>query len=360
MLNQSPLHIIRGIAENNFEFNKSNLERLRKKLLADLNLSGAITITIKDKAYTKDEIIKTIDILLNDIDLDVHNFIYSKPQLLNFLEKENFSLAVEKFNLIIVPEFIKERLHLLLSNKLVYHFKRAIAKRDWPTATGSLSFMQFLSDNAKDICFEKAYQSLSTFNNELYEIYVLIKKRKEYVNHGFATSNEQNVIGGEKFEYLSNKNLANFLNCVPENFKSLKHKIISNIINIMYYYSRQDTWDRFLISNISYMLMNIYVYDTQQAENIKYNHKIYSKIKLPHVPNAIATLVLGILSFGICWFASIFFGIFAILNARKGLKTYYLKPLNYKKDSLYFLKTGRILGIIGIVFTIILLIITMR
>lgn len=69
------------------------------------------------------------------------------------------------------------------------------------------------------------------------------------------------------------------------------------------------------------------------------------------VPNAIAALVLGILSIVFCWcygLIGLILGIIAVVLAGKGRKLYEANPGLYTVGSFNNLKAGRICGIIGI------------
>ena len=67
-----------------------------------------------------------------------------------------------------------------------------------------------------------------------------------------------------------------------------------------------------------------------------------------NAPNAVAALVLGILSLlSACLFIGLILGIIGLVLANKGLQTYYLSPSSYKNVGM--LNAGKILSIIGIV-----------
>ena len=67
-----------------------------------------------------------------------------------------------------------------------------------------------------------------------------------------------------------------------------------------------------------------------------------------NAPNAVAALVLGILSLlSGCLFIGLILGIIGLVLANKGLQTYYLSPSSYKNVGM--LNAGKILSIIGIV-----------
>ncbi len=70
-----------------------------------------------------------------------------------------------------------------------------------------------------------------------------------------------------------------------------------------------------------------------------------------NLPNATATLILGILSIPACCFYGVFgvvFGIIAIVLANGDIKKYNLNPNQYTVASFKNIKTGKICGIVGI------------
>lgn len=75
-------------------------------------------------------------------------------------------------------------------------------------------------------------------------------------------------------------------------------------------------------------------------------------INLPPVPNAVAVLVLGILSIVTCacyGFPGVILGIIALVLAKKGKKAYDLNPEAYSPSSLSNLNGGKICAIIGLI-----------
>ena len=77
------------------------------------------------------------------------------------------------------------------------------------------------------------------------------------------------------------------------------------------------------------------------------------------LPNATATLVLGIISIALCWAAGIpgiICGIIAIVLYRKDKKLYDAAPSKYVEASFKNAKAGFICGIIGLSFSALYLI----
>ena len=69
-----------------------------------------------------------------------------------------------------------------------------------------------------------------------------------------------------------------------------------------------------------------------------------------NAPNAIAALVLGILSIVTgCFFVGLILGIIGVILASNGTKSYLLDPSAYKNEVM--LRAGKVLSIIGIVLS---------
>lgn len=87
MAYQSPLHLLDGLNLLPSELTPASLGQLRKKLLAEFNLTPSYTIAVGDRQYTKDEALKAIDRLKDVSDLSEHVLIFQDKPLLDWLEK---------------------------------------------------------------------------------------------------------------------------------------------------------------------------------------------------------------------------------------------------------------------------------
>ncbi|MVM35157.1 hypothetical protein GO755_34355 [Spirosoma sp. HMF4905] len=83
---QSPLHLLDSLQIQPDQLNPAGLIQIRKKLLAEFNLTAAITISVGDKQYTKDEALKAIDQLKEVQYLNDHAVIFQDKSLLAWLE----------------------------------------------------------------------------------------------------------------------------------------------------------------------------------------------------------------------------------------------------------------------------------
>lgn len=256
---QSPLHIIKGLAtETDFQINDTNLIRLRKQLLAELNLSGETTITVNKKQYSKDEIIKTIDLLLNNPNLDVHEFIYNNLFLLKYLEDDSLTLNTNLYSKLEISETIKGKLENIIYDRFIVQFKKGMSVRNFANAEGALILMNTLTDNYKNECYEEVHKSLYTFSNYILEIEANIDDYKK-----------------DDLKFLTYQTLALFLNRLPEEFDDLKNEITVRIINLVVAYHRLSGHSTEITKGISTMLLKINC-EEEHSKLIRNNHKVFS------------------------------------------------------------------------------------
>ncbi|MFO8066006.1 MAG: DUF4190 domain-containing protein [Bacteroidales bacterium] len=79
-----------------------------------------------------------------------------------------------------------------------------------------------------------------------------------------------------------------------------------------------------------------------------------TNVKLPAAPGAVISLIFGILSAVFsCLFVGIVFGILAIVFSGKAKKAHEANPESFSKGSLGMAKAGLIIGIIGLIFSVI-------
>jgi uncharacterized protein YlxW (UPF0749 family) len=282
---QSPLNIVKGLtADENIEINDANLIRLRKKLLAELNLSGATTIEINKKSFSRDEIIKSIDVLLNNPDLQIHEFIYNNPTILNYLEDDTINLQSIEFVTLSIPENIRHQFGLIVYERIIIQFKKAMSTRVFAHADASLAMMKALPPDAQELCYEEVHRSLSTLSNYLVEIQHTV-----------------NLHHKNDLTFLTYTSFAILLNNLPEDFNDIKYDIVNNIINLLVAYHKLKKYDIEFALSISRVLVKINC-DDDQKNLIKNNHRFF----IDTVDNSSGS--------GISYIRYVGIGIFVLIN----------------------------------------------
>jgi len=256
---QSPLHIIKSIAgDDAFVINDDNLIRLRKRLLAELNLSGETTITINKRSYSKDEIIKTIDQLLGSADLALHEFIYRNGVLLRYLEDDSQVLHPHVYRGFEAPEAIRPVFEPLLTERIIIQFRKGISSRAFSHAKHAIEIMELLPDHLQSLAYEESHRSLQTLNLFLYEL-----------ENNLSTDHKKDI------QFLSFDSWKTFLNTLPDVFEDDRYDLVNRSINLVVAYHKLNGHDKELVKDISTVLLDVCC-DDEQALLIKSNHKVFS------------------------------------------------------------------------------------
>jgi hypothetical protein len=256
---QSPLHIIKSIAgDHAFVINDDNLIRLRKRLLAELNLSGETTITINKRSYSKDEIIKTIDRLLGSPDLALHEFIYGHTVLLRYLEDENQVLRADVYKGFNIPGAIGPGVDSLIIERIITQFRKGISSRAFSHAQNAMEIMTMMPEHLKSEGYEEAHRALHTFSLFLYEL-----------ENNLSTDHKKEIM------FMSFESWGAFLNALPEAFEASRYDLVNRTINMVVAYHKLSWYDKELAKDISTVLMGVNC-DEEQAALIKSNHKVFS------------------------------------------------------------------------------------
>ncbi len=255
----SPLHIIKSIAgDDAFVINDDNLIRLRKRLLAELNLSGEATITVNKRSYSKDEIIKTIDQLLGSADLALHEFIYKHGFLLRYLEDESQVLHPHVYRGFETPEAIRPVFEPLITERIITQFRKGVSTRAFSHAKNALEIMELLPEHLQSLAYEEAHRSLHTLNLFLYEL-----------ENNLSTDHRKDIL------FLSFDSWGAFLNALPDAFEGARYDLVNRTINMVVAYHKLPNYDKELAKDISTVLIGVHC-DDEQALLIKSNHKVFS------------------------------------------------------------------------------------
>lgn len=269
---QSPLHIIKQISGQEFQVNETNLLRLRKQLLADLNLSGQASLEINGKQYSKDGIIKTIDVLMHSKNLDLHEFIYSNKNLLAYLENEELNFSYDAYSKTGAPELLQQELEKTMTERFMLQFRKNISKREFDRAKEVILFINHLPAEKRDVCYEEVHKKLLALAAFISGITTSIKEnesKKKWIT-------KYNCIKGTDFRFLAKPEVADFLNTLPRGFDSAIDVFEASVINLMYHYHKQVSYDKKLTAGISHMLMKVRNCNETNYRLIRRNHNAYS------------------------------------------------------------------------------------
>jgi hypothetical protein len=254
---QSPLHILDSLELEADQINTEGLNRLRKKLLAEFSLNPAVTINIKGKAYTKDEILKTIDVLKATDNLVGHQYIFQNKNLLNWLENPTqIVMPTQALKGLIAEKTDDVFLLDIIEDALYEKIKNGVRKRDFKGNEQPLSVAEALP-------FAHSTQIYDLLYGELQGIIDTIQTAHETPN---VTEDKK------MFGFVAFSDWTVFLNNLPDDFEGIRDDYCRSAVNYSVVVQKKDKkW----VYNISHQL-NQTKCDESLHDTIQNNHKIYT------------------------------------------------------------------------------------
>jgi hypothetical protein len=237
------------------------LFRLRKKLLLEFNLGNSSTIQINGQSYSKDEIIKIIDLLLNDTLMPTHIFIFNNKRLLDFLENNDSKVGPGKLGLVEFPEEIATELEPLLRDRINGGMKRAMDMGDFEGALKLKEEILLLPD-------PDLYDVTDTIHTQLLRLIEKVRAKR--------ADNCGNI--DKELSFLEKKALAEFLNVLPPEFIDTVTSVVSNILYAMTDYSQHANYNRKYLLSVCEMLLLVNCNSTWSAMVLM----LYNKVKSGH------------------------------------------------------------------------------
>lgn len=258
MAYSSPLHLLESLDLNPEELSAEGITRVRKKLLADFNLSGQVTLKIKDKEYSKDEILKTIDKLKEVDNLSFHLEIFNNKKILNWIEKPN-SNDFFKYDFI---GFLRGKetepfFGDTVGDSLYEFVFQNVKKRKFKHTGDILPILNSLTFSDKNKYLEKLHAEL------------------EYIIEEFKLRLDISNVPNDKKEYrfITEPEWTDFLNNLPEGFEELRNEYCTAAINytsVIYKHFNEFAY------NINIMLLQTEC-DSNLEEIINKNHRVFEQ-----------------------------------------------------------------------------------
>jgi hypothetical protein len=238
MAYRSPYRILYFFGEDETE---TDLLRLRKKMLAELDLSGQVTLQGPDEAYTKDEIIKAFDELRDGADREAHRVIFENKALLAFLEDregEHDTAAIAAFYQALTDERVKHFIGNELIKPLGHNFPNALSKYRFSACAGLLPLVELASDEVKGRCYDAVFETLK----DLQDFFSGVVSKLSF--------GKAEIKPDERFEAVYKYGIAKLLNALPLPFDEPKQKLIKEIYNCLLYcnHRKVDVFDKALYS----------------------------------------------------------------------------------------------------------------
>lgn len=267
---QSPLHLLDSLHIQPSQLNPAGLVQVRKKLLAEFNLTPNITITVGNKQYTKDEVLKAIDQLKELQYLNDHAAIFQNKPLLTWLENPTGA----KFPSTSISDlywsgqqtpFIDE----ILAEGLLTSCASLLKRRQFSTIKEPLIVAFSLPDQWQYGVQETIYEFLHGITTQLEEA----KKAPDH-------QRDQSTFG-----FILYDNWADFLNSLPKD--TFWHAINDYCVEAVNYTVAVQHDQRHFVYNITHQLVRTNC-DSGLKTTIQSNYQIY-KENYHHKPGVPAT-----------------------------------------------------------------------
>jgi hypothetical protein len=254
---QSPLHILKSLNLSPDDLDSDNLNRLRKKLLAEFNLTHEITIEINDVKYTKDEILKSIDKLKEIDDFAVHKAIFERKMLLNWMENpKNKPFAASEAKNVLEKYVEIDWLNENIKKGLLIHISHCYKNKEFPKITQLLPVVYLLKEAYRYDVWDVLYDCLTS---TIEQIKYAVKLPNVYKNK-------------VQFGYISHSYWTDFLNALPNGFQDLINSYIVYTANYIVKIQNHDTEFAY---DVSYQLCQTYCTNAKTKRAIQENHAIF-------------------------------------------------------------------------------------
>ncbi|MDR6562756.1 MULTISPECIES: hypothetical protein [unclassified Arcicella] len=254
---QSPLHILDSLNIEPDELVVEDINRLRKKILAEFSLSTDISIKLNDKSYTKDEVLKIIDQLKEVDNLSLQKEIFKRKPILDWLENPT--------RFIFPADSLNELLQDYPSNDFLQNTIQEAA-------------LEYVKLNFRKRLFEKheaVFDLLNTFDEKysyaVYDyLYLEIIQIIEDIDEAISSPNLRT--NKEAFDFITSPTWTDFLNNLPAYFEEIRNKYCHSVIGYTVAIQRKDKEWTYEIST----QLNQTICDESLQEVISKNHQIYS------------------------------------------------------------------------------------
>jgi hypothetical protein len=270
---KSPLYILESLDISPDDLSAEALVRVRKKILADFNLNNTVEISIGNKKYTKDEVLKAIDSLKEIKDIDSHKLIFKSKKILNWLEnptkttypwyevqqlstafeKQSKELAKSHFEKSVLdtenqPDYVEFE-----SNEAYQDRLNGKAPLDNILGRASATYILFYFKKRNFEYIKLALANMYNLNFEgeddfLNDIY---SELDNLIEEFVADKEESDDLDSLKYRFLTDPDFTDFLNNLPNGFDEIRDRYVAEVVNYIakiQHHSRQKAHD------INYML----------------------------------------------------------------------------------------------------------
>jgi hypothetical protein len=215
---KSPIPLLRHAGVDTKTTIVTELSKIKKGLLIELELSEEKTLRIDGQDLTKDDIISIFDDLKDDKTMQFHQWIYDSPYLLKLMQYGEISGDDEFFDLALTyhDDFrdFKAFVSPYLAPSLAKAITRAFVKRKFKEAQELMIFHYLIADAYFDEAFGRLRNSLKTLADAIME-----------------TAPDARTFQQSQFAFVTPA-FIDFLNALPEQFTRDREAIVTSLIKL--------------------------------------------------------------------------------------------------------------------------------
>jgi len=220
----NPFELLEIKSDNLSEINSSIIRRAKKNLLAEIELSGTITISRNGSEITKSDCIRAIDELDNNDKKEFHFFIYQNESLNNFLSDGSldFFKSYKIESIYKLPEFI-DFISLFFVQQYGKQLSKNFKNNNLENVKLILSVNPITNEAFTELCYKPTYSLLKEIQNEIIKITKDIENKTSiYIENNFEGLPE----------IIKNKVNVSLINILPTYFQSLRNQFAQTIRNL--------------------------------------------------------------------------------------------------------------------------------
>ena len=220
----NPFELLNITTTNPSNMDGITVNKAKRKLLAEIDLSDTNTIQYKGIELSKSDCIRITDDLDNKDKCEFHLFILQDKYLNEFLCKGSL-LFFDNFRFEYIykqPEFL-DFISPYFSEKYDYMLSENYKTKNLKNLSRILSIKPITNERHHDKCFRSTYAFIRSIDEEINNIYTGIKNRQsQYIENSFFGLPE----------LISDKVEISLINILPSYFQSLRNQLAQTIRNL--------------------------------------------------------------------------------------------------------------------------------
>jgi hypothetical protein len=223
-LYRSPIRLVSHAFEETSAYSSQAISRARKKMMAEISLSGD-EIIIDDVSYSRNDASTLLDFITED-NWKIHDIIYTHKGLLNFLEKEEFDNdELKKADAYLYHSKFVEAVSPYFAHSFNSVSGKLIKENDFEKSTQLISYQGYILPEHH----HEGYQKIRTYLDEL--------------NYTLRNLSWEKFIADESIlHFIFSDEWKRFINKLPSSFTAQRDELVEQMTGIVLRFQHKATW----------------------------------------------------------------------------------------------------------------------